>query len=84
VIELKHSEKTKRLDFKGEGMTLEEYNQLPEGEPQKPIEVGNKYKVKSDRTFKSGDHIYYYEVIAVKQTDFGQNFESILRYSIVE
>ena len=65
-------------------MTLEEYDKLPVGEPAKPVAIGLQYRIKTDRVFKRGDHVYYYEVINTAINDFGSNYESILKYDILE
>jgi hypothetical protein len=56
-------------------VTLEEYLALPINDPD-PIAIGSKYRFKSDREFKAGDIVCYFEVINVTKKAFSISHEA--------
>ena len=56
-------------------MTVEEYNKLPIGNPEKN-EIGQRYRLgKSDREYKPGDRVWCFEVIRL--TGFGHEAQQV-------
>lgn len=56
-------------------MTLEEYEKLPINDPN-PVEIGSKYRFKSDREFKAGDIVCYFEVIRITKAALSSSHEA--------